>query len=423
VARLGVRSIRLLLAAGLLLGTARAASCPDPDTLGADPPGVTLNRTQRSAVLDAFVTVVRERALDPDFGSGWLSRARNAGETLLNAPDDRTFFRAARGLANTALDDHFAFLSPADLGAWESDGPEARPYGGIGVTGRGDPTGALRIDTVRPDSPAARAALGPGDRIVRVDGACPSVEAVRGAVGTGVRLDVVTAGGARRDLTLIRAAQDAWGGLRRARLASAPDVGYLRFDSFDPDGIGAHLHSELLLLGTDADGRPAPLSGLILDLRANGGGQPYELLRFLSVFVSGKVGEWRGRDGMSDVVVPRGYGRAVEVVRDVPIVVLVSPHTASAAEEAAAVLRRFRGARVLGQPSARLTTLATFVDLPFGTSVLVPTQEFHLLGEGPLRRTGVKPDVTLPFTPPGHPDSDAAVRAALTALGVASAGR
>ena len=152
----------------------------------------------------------------------------------------------------------------------------------------------------------------------------------------------------------------------------------------------------------------------MLDLRSNGGGQLYELRRFLGIFVQGEVGQSRDRQGAWwSLDTLHTVGEAVDRLKGVPVVVLVSGATQSGGEVAAAVLRHALGARVLGQPSAGLTSVASLFELPGGAQLQLPTAELYLGG----RRLGrVEPDRWLPATVARAPDQDPAVQSALREL-------
>lgn len=406
----------VLLRAALLLvclsWASAAGACLNPEVLGHDPPGRTLTAAQRTQVLAEIEALVRGRALAPSFRGRWPGALQRARLAVARATDDRGVYQALRALAEDLNDGHVAYLSPRDVAEeTEASAFEASPArpGEVGLMATGEASGRLRVTAVRPGSPAARAGLLQGDQILRVNGACPAVEV--GPVGSMLRLQVQSAGGPVRLVQLRRASPPPDPLIQTARLGPGADVGYLRFDTFDPDDIGGRLQAALYLLT-----QPGPLRGLIIDLRSNGGGQLFELRRFLGIFVQGEVGQYRDRAGTVLPLEPlRAYGEAVDRLRGVPITVLVSDYTQSAGEVAAAVLRRARGAWVQGQRTPGLTSVASIFPLPGGAEWHLPTADL-VLGGVRLGRTGVVPDEAQPYAPPGAPERDPAVQRAVDRL-------
>lgn len=404
-------TLRLVLTvAALSGGAALAQPCPNPSNFGPDPPGRVMGAAQRAGLWGALLATLRQYALDPGFGAkDFEERAREARKAALSAPDDRSFYQRVRAFINGFGDGHLAFVSPAEAAEEGSQAGGNRAHGGIGVWGAGNDAGRLVIESVQVGSPAERAGLRAGDQVVRVNGACPTVDDVLGPVGTPVRLGIEGQDGRQRDVTLERAPLNGAGSVSVRRLPGG--VAFLRLDSFLPDDVALQAQIELYKLG-----RTAPLTGLVIDLRSNGGGQLYEVQRFLGLFVRGQLGEYRGREGVQPLYsVPKSGDLSYLGYLQVPLAVLVSPRTASGGELAAAVLRRFAGATVLGQRTARLTTLATVFALPLGAEVHVPTADYFLDGQR-LGETGVVPDVLLPEVAAASPDQDPAVARARNVL-------
>jgi C-terminal peptidase prc len=187
-------------------------------------------------------------------------------------------------------------------------------FGGIGaVVSLDRARGEATIDRVLPGSPAARAGLARGDAIVAVDGRAVRElgdgaalrDVLRGKIGTPVTLayhkyvgtfpihDTVATfhEGATTSVTLVRAA------VRDPEVTTARfgDVGYLALSRFG-DRAGDELAAALR--DFKADG----VRGIVLDLRANGGGYGDEATAVASLFLpSGPVFTTRERGGTPTV--------------------------------------------------------------------------------------------------------------------------
>lgn len=253
---------------------------------------------------------------------------------------------------------------------------------GVGLwTGRRR-DGLIEVDRVQPDSPAARAGLRAGDRLLSVDGHSVSglavadvVALLRGEAGTPVVLGLSRDGA---DLTET---------VRRERLRSEPvtvrrladGITVIKVASFTR-GSGERVREAV---------RAAPAgAGVMLDLRGNPGGLVTEAVTAASAFLDG------GLVATYDV---RGSERALyaapggDTVR--PLVALVDGGTMSAAELVTGALQdRGRavtvGTRTFGKGAVQMPT-----ELPDGSVAELTVGTYRTPGGRSLDGGGITPDL------------------------------
>ena len=298
-------------------------------------------------------------------------------------PVERLVRAAIRGLVSE-LDGPSAYL---DREAYEALQAESRPdFGGIGVVlraGRED----VRVVNVHPRSPAARAGLRPGDRLVSVDGRAvagqPSsrvFEWLTGAPGTRVTLVAVPREGGRpHSRTLIRAT------VFRPSVTSRRigEVAYLRLLSFD------ERTSADLLTALDAVGGDAPTASLVLDLRGNPGGLLEQAVLVADVWLrAGVVVQTEGRTGGRD----RAEARPDGTEDDYPMAVLIDRDTASAAEIVAGALQDHGRARVFGEDSFGKGSVQTVIELSDGSALKLTVARYLTPTGRSIQGRGISPD-------------------------------
>lgn len=374
---------------GLIVGLAAAlAGFALSDTLAGDDLADRSLAAQALAVIEAnYFEGVPEEELQQDSVRGMVSALRRR------------------------YDDRFShYFTPEDLETFEA--ATSGEFSGVGLTVNEVPRG-LRIADVLPDSPAEEAELRSGSVIVAVNGesiagepADVSTARIKGKPGTEVDLTVDPPGeGGRRELTVERAtvrlpAADG----RIERTAGGEEVAYVRFAGFSR-GAHGELRNEIERL--DAEGA----EGLILDLRANGGGLLQESILAASLFV--EKGE--------DVVTTRSRTRG-ETVYDAtggdleprPTVVLINRDTASAAEILAAAIQSYDLGTIVGEPSFGKGTFQEVIQLPAGGAMDLTVGEYYTADNVSLAEKGVQPDVTAVDRP--RTDADEALQRALRVL-------
>lgn len=345
---------------------AAALASDDPDAVEAGAAKVPLDEIRR------YVTVfnaIRQAYVDP-----------------IN--DRELMASAVRGLLFD-LDPHSAYLEKAD--AEQFDEQTRGSYDGVGVELQQLPDGTLRVIAPLDDSPAARAGLRSGDRIVAIDGKMlktgqnDASAPLRGKAGTKVVVKVLREGVREPfDLTLVRDTIRATS--VRSRMLE-PGLGYLRISSFQAS-TAADFNRQLDALQEDA-----PLRGLLLDLRSNPGGLLIGAVQVADELLeSGGIVSTRGRETIGD---SRFDATPGDRLHGAPVVVLVDAGSASAAEVLAGALHDNKRARVVGSRTFGKGSVQTLLPLDNGDSIKLTTARYYTPSGHSIQARGIEPDVVL----------------------------
>jgi carboxyl-terminal processing protease len=171
----------------------------------------------------------------------------------------------------------------------------------------------------------------------------------------------------------------------RARADLSSGVRVLRFDEFDRksgDWLAENLIGE-------------PPAGVILDLRGNGGGLVSVKTKVAAYFLD--EGAALGRSVSRRKTSLGAAPRSPTSYRG-PLVVLIGPRSASAAEITAYLLRFHHRAKLIGAETQGAVLTSRSFDLPDGGSVDVAIADYLAPDGHHLEGVGVKPDVPVAQT-------------------------
>jgi carboxyl-terminal processing protease len=297
--------------------------------------------------------------------------------------------------AVSSLGDRFShYLSPKEYREFN----QPPSFTGIGVSVGPEHRG-LRIARVFDDSPAARAGLREGDLIVSVDGrklvgiaADKAIALIKGPPGTDVKLGVEQHRSGRTALntvTLTRATISEPVVASVTKTVNGTRLGVVELATFSPgahgevrEGVERELHKHA--------------RGIVLDLRANGGGLVDEARLIASIFVEqGTIVSTRGRTQPS--VTLSATGGAISP--SIPVVVLVDSNTASAAEIVTAALQDHHRATVVGTHTFGKGVFQEEEPLSNGGALDITVGEYftpngrNLGGGGVKQGAGITPEV------------------------------
>ncbi len=287
-----------------------------------------------------------------------------------------------------SLDPHSSYLPPRDYKQLQED-TEGR-FAGIGVEVelRDD---AIVILAAIEGSPAERAGLHGGDRIVAVGGETirelgyeKLVRKMRGAPGTHVKLTVMRKGKLEPlMLDLVRAEVQTTS--VRGRMFPG-GVAYVQIRQFQ-DKTHEELEKTVAQIRASSS---APFTGVLLDLRNNPGGLVDQATAVADEFLtSGVIYTMRHRGQIVETASAHGGG----AFADVPVVVLMNEWSASAAELLAGALQDSAHATVVGTPSFGKGVVQSILDLPGGAGLKLTVSRYYTPSGHGVQGDGIHPDV------------------------------
>jgi carboxyl-terminal processing protease len=294
-----------------------------------------------------------------------------------------------RAMIRELGDPFAAVFIPSDFRRFQEELRGER--GGIGVQVDVGPAGAIVISDVTPAGPADREGLLPGDAIEELDGRSTllltpddGLRLLHAAPGTAVSL-AVRRGAAVRRLTLIRAVVRE--SATRARIVESR-VGYLRLLEFSRQSA-RDLRRAVAMM------RARGVQGLVLDVRANGGGLVDEAVEIASLFLADGPVAFEERRDETEVLAVRPTDRFTGAV-----VVLADRGSASASEIVAGALQD-EGAPVVGVPTYGKTTVQsiTIPALAGDWGLRVTTARYLTRARRNIDGTGLTPTLRVAMDP------------------------
>lgn len=306
--------------------------------------------------------------------------------------DDKKLVQGAiRGMYAATGDPHTSYMSPEEYE--QANIALEGEYEGIGawVDTSGD---YVTIVSPMKGSPAEKAGLQPGDKIIAVDGQDVTginpdlvVKKVLGPAGTKVRLTIKRDDQKPFDVVITRA---------KIKIPSVEGkmrddgVAYVQLSTFG-ERTSEELRSTLKKLMAKHP------KGLILDLRNNGGGYLSTAIDVASEFLpKGKVVLYEEyKDGTRRAYKSEGNGLATNI----PMVILVNEGTASASEIVSGAMQDYGRALLVGVTTYGKGSVQNWIPLDDNAGAVRITIALWLTPKGrQISGKGLKPDVEVKLT-------------------------
>lgn len=270
------------------------------------------------------------------------------------------------------LDPYTVFISEAEIEDYNF--MTTGQYGGIGalIHKQGN---AVVISEPYEDSPAYKAGLQAGDKILIINGKDATNKSVsdvslllKGQPGTKLNLQIER-DGTKMDRTVIRENVS----IPNVAYSSLLDdgTGYIKLTGFTQNS-GKEVKDALLKLREKGD-----LSGLILDLRDNGGGLLNEAVSITNLFVrkDEMVVSTKGKTPDRN----KSYKTVMQPIEpNIPLVVLVNGLSASASEIVAGAIQDLDRGVILGERTYGKGLVQNIIPLSYNTQLKITVAKYYI---------------------------------------------
>ncbi|HEY7652906.1 MAG TPA: S41 family peptidase [Methylomirabilota bacterium] len=302
-------------------------------------------------------------------------------------PPKDIIYNAIKGTLR-GLDPHSSFLDPEMYREMQVE--TSGSFGGLGIeiTLRDD---VLTVVAPIEGTPAYRAGIQPGDRILKIEGLSTkdmqltdAVKRMRGKPGSKITITIVREGWTEPKDFLITREQIRVQSVKSNQLE--PGIEYIRLRQFQEQTAN---DLETSLEKYTKDGK---IQGLVLDLRNNPGGLLTSAVEVTEKFLEpGKLVVYtEGRVRNQNM---RFSSSAKRAFTNFPIVVLVNQGSASASEIVAGALQDWGRAVVLGTQSFGKGSVQTIIPLSDGSGLRLTTAKYFTPKGRSIHGKGITPDI------------------------------
>jgi carboxyl-terminal processing protease len=297
-------------------------------------------------------------------------------------------YGAVKGMLET-LDPHSSFMAPEAFKEMQVETQGV--FGGLGI----EITVKDRMLTVVAPiegTPADRAGLQPGDRIMRIEGQptkdltlMDAVRRLRGPKGSKVTISILREGSLETmDVTLVREVIEVKS-IRHTNLEDG--IYYVRISSFQ-ERTAKDLEKAL------EQALKANATALVLDLRNDPGGLLNQAVAVSDMFLEkGQLIVYtRGRQKNQDL---RFTAEHSSNFPKLPVVVLVNGGSASASEIVAGALQDWKRAVLLGTKTFGKGSVQTVIPLSDGSGLRLTTAKYFTPKGRSIHGSGIVPDIVV----------------------------
>jgi len=325
-----------------------------------------------------------------DFSLFWkvwdLVKNKHVNKDSLDA--QKMVYGSIKGMLEATDDPYTSFMDPKETkdlkeqinGSFEGIGAE------LGIKEK-----ILTVIAPLEGSPAEKAGLRPGDKIIKIDGKMSAdlgideaVDFIRGKKGTEVKLTIFRNGDSDTQDIVIR--RDVIKVVSVKLEAKDNNIAYIKINDFGEDTTKEFRAISNKIISDN-------YKGIVLDLRNNPGGLLDKCIETASFMLS--KGKLIVTEENSSGKKENLYAKGGDVLSNIPTVVLINEGSASAAEILAGALKDNRDLTLIGKKTFGKGSVQELLKLPRSTSVKITVAKWLTPNGNYIMEKGISPDTEI----------------------------
>lgn len=306
---------------------------------------------------------------------------------------------ALKGMMEAIGDPYTVYLDPDSMR--DMNETTSGKFGGVGLTiskpTENTPEKPAYVEVASPveDSPGAKAGIQSGDKIIAIEGEpTPSMTMnevllkLRGEIGAPVTITILRGANMKFDVTLVRALIEV--PTVKYGMIEGTSIGYVRLIQFTPE-------TPIRLQDALDKFQANNYTGLIMDLRDNGGGLLNSGVSVADKFISeGPIVSTKSRIPTENQQFTASSS-STTVKKDIPVVVLINRGSASASEIVAGALKDYHraylvGERTYGKGSVQQIRYLTY---NYSEGFKYTTARYYTPSDINIDKIGIPPDLEI----------------------------
>ncbi len=325
---------------------------------------------------------------DADFNQFWQVWDKIKSQYVSSTADETTMlYGAIQGLVGSLGDPYSLFFPPKEAEDFAKD--LTGELEGIGAE-IGIKENQLMVIAPLPDSPAEKAGLKAGDKILTINNESTvgmdvnmAVSKIRGKAKTKVTLAILREGKDKPEDVVVTRAKII---VPSVLFSMKPNnIAYVRVMQFNEDTKKQFSKYVKEIKSKNA-------SGIILDLRNNPGGYLDTAIDMASYWVTeGPIVSEKGRNGISNEHKTSGS----HPLNGIKTIVLVNKGSASASEIVAGALQDTKNAILIGEQTFGKGSVQDLEPFPDGSALKLTIAEWYTPNGKNINKEGIKPNIEI----------------------------
>ena len=324
--------------------------------------------------------------------------------------DDKKLLDSTIASMVANLDPHSDFLDKDALKDMETT--TSGQFEGIGIEVVPTSDGFIKVISPIDGTPAFNAGIKSGDLIIRVNHKLirdltlrDAINQIRGQRGTIVKLTVLRQY-SKKPLEFSITRKSIKLHPVSAELLEE-GYGYMRLSSFQ-ENTRDEVVKQISKLQRSS---PAPLRGIIIDLRDNPGGLLDVAVNVTNLFLdSAKLKQYKGVIVYTKGRIPssnlQAFASGKDILKGLPLVVLINEGSASASEIMAGALKDYKRATIVGNRSFGKGSVQTILPVDEQSALKLTTALYYTPSGISIQARGIEPDIEIPNVTIEKPTDD-----------------